>query len=98
MGKLLKTKPSKGDYFDAIGIALVKTMEERLLARFIGNGTLMSGAVKGAIGFILPSIAGSNKWSKIISTAFIVDSAEDLVNYGLNSFGFGSSSGGGSVI
>lgn len=98
MGKILKTKPSKSDYLDAIGIALVKSLEERTLARFIGNGTLMSGAIKGAIGFILPAVAGSNKWSKIISTAFIVDSAEDLVNYGLNAFGIGGNSTNGSVI
>ena len=98
MGKILKTKPSKSDYFDAIGIALVKSLEERLLAQFIGNGTLWSGAIKGAVGFVLPAIAGSNKWSKIISTAFIIDSAEDLVNYGLTSLGFGGGSSSGSVI
>lgn len=98
MGKILKTKPSKSAYMDAIGIALVKSLEERLLAPIIGNGTLMSGAIKGAVGFVLPAIVGSNKWSGIISTAFIVDSAEDLVNVALNSFGFGAGGSSGAVI
>jgi len=80
--KLLTTKPTKSMYMDALGIALVKSAEERLLAPVIGNGTFMSGIVKAIAGFITPVIAGDNKWTKIISSAFIVDSCEDFVNAG----------------
>lgn len=84
-------------FMDAVGIALVKTAEERLLAPLVGNGTIVSGIAKGVVSFVLPTVAGNNKWSNIIATAFMVDSAEDLVNAGLNYLGAGSS-GGSTVI
>ena len=74
---------------DAIGIALIKTAEERLLAPIVGNGTFISGIAKGAIAFILPTIAGNNKWTNLGTTAFMIDSAEDLVNAGIRYIGIG---------
>ena len=68
---------------EALGVAGVKNVEERLLAPIVGNGSLMSGAVKGIAGFLVPTVFGSGKIQQIISTAFIVDSAEDLVNVGM---------------
>jgi len=96
---LIKGKPSKSMFFDALVIAGIKTAEERLLARLIGNGTFVSGAIKGGIGFVLPMFAGKdNKWINLASTAFIVDSAEDLVNAGLNYAGWGGPTESGAVI
>lgn len=73
-------EPSKDFYFEAVGIAIAKNVEERLLSPIVGNGTVGSGIVKGIGGFGIPMVFGKNKWTKIISTAFIVDSAEDFVN------------------
>lgn len=83
MGKILKTKDTKDLFIEAGAIALVKNLEERLLAPIVGNGTIKSGVVKAIAGIGIPAIAGSNKITKVISTAFIVDSAEDLVNVGI---------------
>lgn len=80
--KIIKSKPSKSMFLDAIAIAVVKTLEERLLSPFIGNGTFGSAIVKGIAGFVVPVVGGENQYTKIISTAFIVDSAEDAVNAG----------------
>jgi len=95
---LIKGKPSKSTFTDALIIAGIKTAEERLLARFIGNGTFVSGLVKGGIGFVIPTIAGNNKWANLASTAFIVDSGEDLVNAGLQYVGWGGPTESGMVI
>ena len=86
MGKIFKPKESKNLFIEALALAGFKSVEERLLAPIIGNGTLKSGIVKGAAGFIIPSFLGTNKWTRIISTAFIMDSAEDLVNVGMQYF------------
>lgn len=96
--KIIRGKPSKSLFMDAIGIALIKTIEERLLASVIGNGTFISGIAKGAIAFILPTVAGNNKWTNLGATAFMIDSAEDLVNAGINYVGFGGSTERGLVI
>ena len=52
--KLLKTGETKSLFLDALGIAIVKSVEERLLAPFIGNGTLVSGGIKGIAGVGIP--------------------------------------------
>lgn len=92
MQTILKGKPKTSDYMDAIGVAIFKNLEERLLSGFIGNGTIGSGIVKGIAGAVTPAVLGSSKWSKMITTAFVVDSAEDL----LNAFTSGMNLGGGS--
>jgi len=86
----LEGKPSTSHYVDALIIAGVKTAEERLLAPLIGNGTIVSGIAKGVIAVVIPTLAKNNKYANLISTAFIVDSAEDLVNAGLQYIGWGS--------
>lgn len=83
MGKILKTKGTKDLFIEAGAIALVKNIEERLLTPFVGNGSIKSGIVKAVAGIGIPAVAGNNKISKILSTAFIVDSAEDFVNVGM---------------
>lgn len=98
MPKLIKGKPDRNMYIDAIGMALVKSFEERLLAGLIGNGTFVSGAIKGGISFILPMILGNNKWVNLGATAFMIDSAEDFVNAGLQYVGVGGPQESGVVI
>jgi len=78
--KLLKAGETKNLFLDALGIAITKNVEERLLTPFIGNGTLVSAGVKGVAGVGIPMIGGDNKWTRMISTAFIVDAMEDVVN------------------
>ena len=91
-------KPSASTYKDALIIAGIKTVEERLLAPIIGNGTLKSGIIKAVVGFVLPSIGGSNKWTNLAGTAFIVDSTEDLVNAGLQMMGWGGAGANSGVV
>ena len=90
MTKIVEGKPSANMYIDALAIAGCKTLEERLLAPVVGNGTFVSGAVKGALGLGIPMVAGQNKWTKLIGTAFMVDSAEDVLNAILKMIGWGS--------
>ena len=97
MGKLIRGKPSKSNMVDALAIAGIKAIEERALAPFVGNGTLVSGIAKGVISFVLPSIAGNNKWVNLGATAFMIDAAEDLVHVGMNMIG-GAAGTGGDVI
>lgn len=93
---ILKTKDLKGLYINALGIALVKSFEERLLAKFVGNGNWKSGLVKGIIGAVIPPLAKGNKWATVVAQAFIIDSAEDFVNEGMNRVGAGFGGFGGS--
>jgi len=53
-----------------------KQLGERLLAGFIGNSTLMSGAVKIAIASFMPK---SNKYMKAVAMGIGVDGIEDIV-------------------
>lgn len=90
MTNVLTTKEvSKGgiSVLDAMGIALVKSTEERLLARipFVGNGNYISGAVKLASGITLNKMV-KGKIGDIVGTAFIVDGGEDLVTALINTF------------
>lgn len=96
--KFVRGKPTKTDMVDALGMALVKSLEERLLAPFVGNGTFVSGIAKGIISFIIPTVGGNNRWTKIASSAFLIDCAEDIVTAGLGMVGMGSSAQTGGVI
>jgi len=83
---------------DAIGIALVKTLGERAMAPIVGNGTFVSGIAKGVLAFVIPTVGGNNKWTRIGSTAFMVDSAEDFVTAGMRMLTGGNTSGSEMVI
>lgn len=78
MPKILGAKAGKLSQMDALYIAGVKILSERIFAMFIGNGTLVSGGAKmlGAIG-VNKMVGG--KISDILSTAMTVDGAEDIV-------------------
>ncbi len=60
-----------------------KTLEERLLAPVIGNGTVLSGVIKlAAGGFVLPWIEGKYKENSIVkgvNLGFGVDGIEDII-------------------
>ena len=98
MPNILKTKNLKGAFMDAMGIALIKSFEERLLAQWVGNGNWKSGLVKGLIGAGVLAVGKSNKWATVTAQAFIIDSAEDLVNEGMNRFGAGFTGSGDTVM
>jgi len=94
MTQLLQTKAGDLTIMDAVLIAGAKSISERILTNFIGNGTLMSGAMKiaGAIGLV-SGVKG--KTGKILGTALMVDGGEDLVTSvlggAITSIGQGSS-------
>ena len=95
--KLLKAGETKNLFLDALGIAITKNVEERLLAPFIGNGTLVSGGIKAVAGVGIPIIGGENKITRTLSTAFIVDAMEDVVNTAFKFFQGATGSNGGST-
>jgi len=74
--KILQPKVEASGFFDLIAIGVVKNFEERLTQPYIGNGTLMSGAIKGVIGGIIDGKGG--KLGKYVSGALGVDAGEDL--------------------
>lgn len=78
MADLLKAKSGKLSVMDALMIAGAKSVSERILARFVGNGTLMSGALKMGISIAL--ISGvKGKVGDILGTAMMVDGGEDII-------------------
>jgi len=82
MAKPLQKQVGKLSIMDAFLIAGSKQLEERFLTPFIGNGTLLSGAVKMGAG-IASNQWISGKFGDIAGTAFIVDGAEDILNFAL---------------
>jgi hypothetical protein len=71
-----------GDYdiLEAVATAGAKTIFEKLLAPYIGNGTLKSGAVKLIMSYFIGKNV-SGKAGKIVSNALAIDGAEDVVTY-----------------
>ncbi len=77
---------------DAVGAGLVKFAEERALAATpIGNGTVMSGAVKLGIGYAAQRFIGGGTLGNAVSLGFTVDGVEDILTAVL----FGGAIGGG---
>jgi hypothetical protein len=74
----LQKKVGQISIMDALLIAGVKSFEERLIGRFVGNGTILSGMVKGIAGGVISS-AVKGKFGDIVGTALIVDAGEDIV-------------------
>ena len=73
-----------------------KSIEEPMLAPIIGNSTVLSGAVKLALGgWLIPWVAGSHKSNVIvngISLGLGIDGVEDIIRGVF--FGGGIMSGG----
>ena len=75
---ILQAKSGKLNVMDALMIAGAKSVSERLLAKFIGNGTIMSGAVK-LVGAVTLVSGVKGKVGDILGTALMVDGAEDII-------------------
>jgi len=78
MTKILGAKAGQLSIMDALSIAGAKIVSERLLASFVGNGSLLSGGVKLGGAFAVNKLVGG-KVSDIVATAMTVDGAEDIV-------------------
>ncbi|MEM5807183.1 MAG: hypothetical protein QW474_02245 [Candidatus Aenigmatarchaeota archaeon] len=88
---------SKIGFSDLILAGVVKYFVERLAANYIGNGNIVSGAVKLGVA----KFAGS-KLPKPLKLALAIDGTEDIVLgvLGNMNFGFGNQnqSGGGNIF
>lgn len=91
MAKMFGLSEKVGEFtiVEAFGVALSKSVGERLMTPLIGNGTLISGAIKGVIGAVINGM-WKGKIGNIISTGLIVDAGEDLVNFILPATGLRS--------
>lgn len=58
---------------------VAKSFIEPTLARFVGNATIYSGAVKLAGGFAVSKFMGNDKLSQVLKTALMIDGVEDIV-------------------
>lgn len=65
---------------DLFGAGLVKYVEERALAPYIGNATIKSGAIKLGIGLGARRFAGKGLVGDSLSLGFGVDGVEDILN------------------
>lgn len=89
MPKIIKaTKPTQADFKEALILAGIKTLSERLEAPILGNGGFKSGIAKGIIGFAVP-YALKGEWGNRIATAHVIDATEDIVNGFVNLLGGG---------
>jgi hypothetical protein len=79
MSKILGATAGQISVGDSFMIAGTKIVLERLLAKFVGNGSLISGGVKLGGAFAVKKFMGG-KISDVVSTALTVDGAEDLVS------------------
>ena len=82
------TKKAAGSPFslvDALSVAGLKVVNERLLTPVVGNGTIVSGGVKVVASALIGTMMKS-KFGGAWSTALMVDGAEDIVNWAATSF------------
>jgi len=87
MANIIKTKIGKVDISTLAIAGLTKYFEERLFATFIGNGTLMSGAIKLGIGMATQSFLGNNKYANAVALGFGIDGVEDILTSVLGATG-----------
>lgn len=73
-----KAKIQSSGIVDALLIGTVKAVVERGLMPVIGNGNVTSGAIKLIGGGALSPMVGG-KAGNIISSAFVIDGVEDIV-------------------
>ncbi len=66
-----------------------KSITERILTPYIGNGTVKSGAIKLVAGSAGYSFLGSNKVGKAVSGGLVVDGIEDIVTSFLGGMNLG---------
>jgi hypothetical protein len=74
---------------DLVGAGLVKYFGEKALTPVIGNGTLMSGAVKLGGGFAARKFIGKGMVGDSISLGLAIDGVEDILTHFMGSAGIG---------
>jgi hypothetical protein len=93
MADLVGIKENRISFNDLLIAGAIKYFEERLLAPYIGNGTLLSGGVKIVVAKYL-----GKTLPKPVRLALAIDGAEDVVNGAMGFLGgggfFGAGSGG----
>ena len=80
MAKIFGRKIGGGVPIDELlGAGILKPIAEGMLTPFVGNGTIISGAVKLGTALVIPTVAGNGKIVRIAQLALGVDGAEDLM-------------------
>ncbi len=79
MTEVLNPKVEASGLADVLGMALVKQLEERLTAPYIGNGTIKSGIIKGGGGGLGYAVLGKNRLGRVVTSAVLFDAAEDVI-------------------
>lgn len=81
MEKLLGAKVGKLGLDELVLAGLTKYAEEKVLANtFVGNNSLMSGAIKLATAMGINYVADGHKYGKAVALGFGVDGIEDILN------------------
>lgn len=88
---VMKPKVEAYGLADVLGMALVKQLEERVTAPYIGNATIKSGLIKGVGGGLGYAVLGKGRLGKVATSAIIFDAAEDIISSLLGGLGGGSS-------
>jgi len=81
------------NFMDLLTAGVVKYFEERALAGVIGNGTVMSGAIKLAIAYVARRFIGKGFLGDAIGLGFGVDGVEDILTNFLGGGAFGIGAG-----
>lgn len=82
-------------YLDLVAAGVFKSVEETVLTPYIGNGTLMSGAIKLAAGYVCKEMAPPGLVRNATSAGFTIDGVEDVIYAFTSGAGFGSIFGSG---
>jgi len=80
-------------YMDLVGAGLVKYFGERALTPVIGNGSLMSGAVKLGGGIAARKFLGKGMLGDSLSLGLAIDGVEDILTHFMGGAGIGGSGG-----
>ena len=90
-------KPVSGsvDYMDLISAGVVKFYGEKVLQPVIGNGTLQSGAIKLAGGFMARKFLGRGVLGDSVSLGLAIDGVEDILFSFIGGIGGNTNSDGG---
>lgn len=82
-------------YLDLVAAGVFKSVEETVLTPYIGNGTLMSGAIKLGAGYVCKEMAPPGLVRNATSAGFTIDGVEDIIYALTSGAGFGSIFGSG---
>jgi len=80
MAKGISSKTVGGVDIGTVFIAsIAKNLQERLLRPIIGDGTIISGALKVGLGFLLPKVIGHGKIQNAVCLGFGIDGVDDII-------------------